>query len=91
MPIRLESDVEKRVCKEAERLGWWALKLVCVGHRGFPDRWFIRENQIVIIEFKAPGKRARKIQVWVADKLIAMGLDVHLDIDDYEDAMRLLR
>lgn len=90
MPVRLESDLEQRVCREAEAAGWWALKLVCVGHRGFPDRWFIREDDIVIIEFKAPGKRARKLQEWVCTRLRSMGLEVHVGVDDYEQAKEIL-
>lgn len=100
MPVRLESDIEKRVCKQAEKEGWWPLKLVAIGHRGFPDRWFIKESKygyscglphIVIIEFKAPGKRARKLQEYVCGKLKDLGFDVYLNIDDYEVAMKILR
>lgn len=90
MPIRLESDLEKRICKEAKVYGWWPLKLVCVGHRGFPDRWFLKPDRVIIIEFKAPNKRARKLQRWVCDKLVEMGFEVHLDIDDYETAKEIL-
>ena len=94
MPIRLESDLEKRACKAAEDAGWWALKLVCVGHRGFPDRWFIRQGEdgprIIIIEFKAPGKRARKLQVWVCDKLREIGFEVHHQVDNYEEVVEIL-
>ncbi len=97
MPVRLESDLEKRVVKAAEAKGWWALKLVCVGHRGFPDRWFIKPSvteggqpHIIIIEFKAPGKRARKLQLWVCDKLTRVGFEVHPQIDNWEDAAGIL-
>jgi len=101
MPVRLESDLEKRVVKAAEAKGWWALKLVAVGHRGFPDRWFIKEGaplyqngsgspKIIIIEFKAPGKRARKLQVWVCDKLRDIGFEVHHQVDNWEDAAEIL-
>jgi len=96
MPVRLESDLEKRVVKAAEAKGWWALKLVCVGHRGFPDRWFIREGlypetpEIIIIEFKAPGKRARKLQLWVCQKLTQIGFEVYPQVDNWEDAAEIL-
>ena len=97
MPVRLESDLERRVCDRAQVKGWWPLKLVAIGHRGFPDRWFIRESssynhapEIIIIEFKAPGKRARKLQVWVCDRLRTMGFEVHQEVDNYEDAARIL-
>lgn len=98
MPIRLESDLEKRVVKEAKAKGWWPLKLIAVGHRGFPDRWFIRSGatthqeypEIIIIEFKAPGKRARKLQEWVCGQLENLGFEVHTSVDNYEDAKRIL-
>ena len=97
MPVRIESDLERRVVKAAEKKGWWALKLVCVGHRGFPDRWFIRQNtvpgeapEIIIMEFKAPGKRARKLQVWVCDKLKTIGFEVHHEVDNWEQAKEIL-
>ena len=97
MPSRLESEIEKRVCKQATLEGWWALKLVCNGHRGFPDRWFIRSNvgdnqpTIVLMEFKAPGKRARKLQEWVCQRLEDIGFNVHRNVDDYSMAMEILR
>ena len=97
MPIRLESDLEKRVVKAAEKKGWWALKLVCVGHRGFPDRWFIAPPlieggapHVIIIEFKAPGKRASKLQEWVCQKLTDVGFDVHAQVDTWEEAAEIL-
>ena len=99
MPIRLESDLEKRACEAAERDGWWALKLVCVGHRGFPDRWFVRKGdergcygipKIIIIEFKAPGKRARKLQKWVCEKLEAIGFEVWWDVSEWEQVVEIL-
>jgi hypothetical protein len=91
MPVRLESDVEKRVVKAAAKKGWWPLKLACIGHRGFPDRWLIKPGPvIVIIEFKAPGKRARKLQDYVCSKLEHLGFEVHKEIDNYGEAMRIL-
>lgn len=93
MPVRLESDLEKRVVKAAEKKGWWALKLVAIGRRGFPDRWFIRGNgepEIIIIEFKAPGKRARKLQKWVCERLEKIGFEVWWDVDDWELAKDIL-
>lgn len=97
MPIRLESDLENRVCHEASDKGWWALKVQVLGHRGFPDRWFVRRAQgghypeIIMIEFKAPGKKPRKLQVYVCAKLRSVGFEVHECVDNYEDAKRILR
>ena len=98
MPIRLESDLERRVVKAAEEKGWWALKLVCVGHRGFPDRWFIRGGEhthqeypeIIIIEFKRVSKRVTKLQEWVCKKLEDVGFEVWWNVEDYEQAKKIL-
>ena len=92
MPSRLESAVEKNSVKWAKEQGWQAWKLVNLGSRGFPDRWFVKPGpKIVIIEFKAPGKRARKLQVHICRMLIELGFNVHLDVDDEELAKRILR
>ena len=92
MSGRIERDIERKVCKQAEREGWLALKLVCLGHRGFPDRWFIREGPtIVLIEFKKPGEKPRKLQRHVCKMLQKMGMNVHNGIDNYDDGMQALR
>ena len=92
MPSRLESDVEKATVKWAKDNGWQAWKLVNLGSRGFPDRWFVKPGPtIVIIEFKAPGKRARKLQVYICKLLIELGFNVFLDVDDEEVAKRILK
>ncbi len=94
MPIRLETDVETKVCEAAEKQGWAALKLVAIGRRGFPDRWFIKPGpRIVIIEFKRPGQyqvRVRKLQKFIGDWLTHLGFEVHLGINDYDTAAEIL-
>ena len=97
MPVRLESDLEKRVVKAAEKKGWWAVKLVAVGHRGFPDRWFLAPPlveggapHIILIEFKAYNKRTRKLQDYVLDKLQNLGFEVHRNVDTYAKAKEIL-
>jgi hypothetical protein len=91
MPVRLESDVEKRVVKAAQKAGWWPLKLVCQGMRGFPDRWFIKPGpKIILIEFKAVGRTSRPLQVHVHSLLRKAGFEVHGDIDTYEKAAEIL-
>ena len=91
MSVRLEGDIEKRVRDAATADGWWVLKLVCLGHRGFPDRWFIKPGPtIVLMEFKRPGKKVRKLQEHVCKKLEALGFEVWWDVDNYEVAMEIL-
>ncbi len=94
MPRRLESDLEKRVVKAAEDSGWTALKLVAVGRRGMPDRWFIKPGPVIkIIEFKRESTyapRVRKLQQYVCDRLTDLGFEVHAGINSWEDAKEIL-
>jgi hypothetical protein len=91
MPSRLESDIERRVVARAKLEGWIVLKLVALGHRGFPDRWFIKPGpRIIIMEFKSPGQRSRKLQVYVNSLLRDLGFTVHEDVTEFEQAMAFL-
>ena len=92
MSGRLESAVEKAAVRWAKENGWQAWKLVNLGSRGFPDRWFVKPGPtIVIIEFKAPGKKVRKLQAHICRLMIELGFNVFIDVDDEEVAKRILR
>ena len=51
-----EYNIEMTVCKKAEAAGWLIRKLQWIGRRGAPDRVFIKDGRLVLIEFKRPGK-----------------------------------
>lgn len=55
-----ESNIENEVCKYAELLGWLCFKFT--GQKGLPDRIFFRDGEVVLIEFKAEGKRPSNLQ-----------------------------
>lgn len=73
----LESPIEKYVCDEAEKSGWYVRKLVFQGRRNAPDRLFVKDGRVVFIEFKRPGKAPRKGQVREAQLLASAGAEVH--------------
>lgn len=88
---KLETDVEGPACDYAKKTGWLPCKLVNLGSRGWPDRWFFKPGPIiVIIEFKRPGKEARKLQQYVGELLAEMGFEVYLGVDNLDDAKRIL-
>lgn len=65
----LEREVEARVCKYAKALGWYPRKQEGRNLRGKTDRYFFRPwNEVIFIEFKAPGKTPTVLQ----DKEIAL-------------------
>jgi len=74
-----ESKIEKSTCAHATTLGWWAIKINPFGIRGFPDRMFLGSGgRILFIEFKAPSKKPRKLQVYMINKLKDLGFEVHV-------------
>ena len=84
-----ESAIEKSVTKFATARGWWCLKLHVINHAGFPDRLCLAAGgQIKFVEFKATGKKPRRLQMWVINKLRGMGFNVYV-IDSIEAGQRI--
>jgi hypothetical protein len=86
----LESGVEGPAVTYAELRGWWVAKFVSPGKRGVPDRLFIRNGRHLFIEFKRPGKDARKQQEKRHREMREHGAEVHV-VDNLEQAYALLR
>ncbi len=83
-----ESKIEKTICKYAITLGWAVYKFVSPGLRGVPDRIFLRNGQIIFIEFKADNKKPRKQQIKRIKELKALGFIVEY-IDSIEKGINL--
>lgn len=80
-----ESYIEAQVIKYAKSLGWRQRKMMFVGRRGCPDRWFMRgDGQLVIIEFKDPNGTLSPHQRREVNWLLTHGFNVHV-IDRIED------
>lgn len=66
----LEKKIEKKVCDYAQKKGLLTPKITVVGERGWPDRLFIDpDGWHVWVEFKAPGKQPRPIQLYRQEQL----------------------
>ncbi len=72
----LERDIERKVCERAKRAGWLAFKFTSPQQRGVPDRLFIRDGQIVFIEFKRTGEQPTKLQARMIARLREAGCTV---------------
>lgn len=81
-PVR-EAYVEQAVIRRAKRNGWLVRKMQWIGTDGAPDRFFAKGGVIILVEFKRPGKDARKDQKEEHDKLREVGVHV-LVINDVE-------
>ena len=81
----LESEIEKYLCKRVKtELKGRAFKFVSPGFSGVPDRIVLAPmGRIWFVETKAPGKKLRKLQEWVAGLINDLGFEV-LRIDTKE-------
>lgn len=77
------SGVEKPVCEFARGNGWLVRKVACIGRRGFPDRFFVKDGRVVLVEFKRPKKTAGVQQAREHNRLRKHGIEVYV-IDDPE-------
>lgn len=84
-----ESHIEKKVTEHAKANGWLSFKWVSPAQRGVPDRLYFKSGKVVIVEFKAPKKKATPFQEAIHRKLLAVGFIVHV-IDDIEKGKELL-
>ena len=58
-----EKKLERRCSDIAKANGWYTRKFSSPASRGIPDRIFIKEGNVVFIEFKAPGNTPTKLQL----------------------------
>lgn len=86
-----EKKIEMKFKELAEARGWKALKLVCPGFNGMPDRIVLKSNgQVFFAEIKAPGEEPRSLQKTRAAMLRSLGHRVYT-IDSLERAQAVLR
>ena len=87
----LESYIEKQVIKAAEAAGFIQRKVSYINRRGAPDRWlFGPGGRLIIIEFKAEGKKPDLHQEREISRLRALGFEVHV-IDNVADGRALFQ
>lgn len=77
--IMCENSIEKRLVTEVEGVGGWCLKLPAIHNAGLPDRLCLFPGgEVVFVELKAPGKKPRKIQLFIHNKLRGLGFRVEV-------------
>ena len=77
--IMCEKSTVKRLGTEVERVGGWCVNLPAFHNAGLPDRLCLFPGgEVVFVELKAFGKKPRKIQPLMHQKLKAMGFRVEV-------------
>ncbi|MDR9795238.1 VRR-NUC domain-containing protein [Aeribacillus pallidus] len=85
-----ETDIERHLVQEVERIGGKAPKWVSPGNRGVPDRIVILPNgRVVFVELKKPGGRMGPLQKRWAEILKGMGHQVY-KIDSIKEIDRFI-
>lgn len=79
-----EKEIEERLRKVVKKSGGIALKFTSPGFAGVPDRLVLMPGgQAIFIELKAPGKKARPLQMARHEMLRRLGFPVYV-IDSME-------
>ena len=78
-----ERLIEKHVCEVARQRGFLVHPKAGAGRRGWPDRTFTTPERIILVEFKAAGRKPTPLQTHIYRQLKAQGYDVHV-IDSVE-------
>ncbi len=74
-----ESKIEEKLVKAVKKVGGKALKLVCPGYVGEPDRLIlIAFGKVGFVEVKAPNKKPRKIQKKRHQELRELGFKTYV-------------
>ena len=89
--IMCENSIERRLVTEVERVGGWCLKLPAIHNAGLPDRiCLFPGGRILFVELKAPGKKPRKIQLFMHRKIRALGFRVEV-VDTPEQIKKIIK
>ena len=78
----LEKNIELKLVMEVKKKNGLALKLVCPGFYGMPDRIVLLQGgKTGFVEVKAPGKKPRELQIVRHRQLRKLGFKVFV-LDD---------
>lgn len=83
----LEKEIEQKLKKQVEHNipGALCLKFVSPGNSGVPDRLILIPGGVaVFVELKAPGKKERKLQTFIQNKIREKGFLVFSSVNSDE-------
>ena len=86
----LEKDIERPAKDYAKHRGWFVCKLMKCDINGMPDDLFIRNGQVMFIEFKSEIGQPTPQQLRRHREIRKHGIPVHV-CNDLESAKALLR
>ena len=85
-----EKEIERELARGARKLEGDAYKLNSSSLAGLPDRLVLLPfGKIAFVELKAPGKKPRKLQMIIHERLRSLGFKVYV-VDSREKAREVL-
>lgn len=86
----LEKNIEAWFVQAIKKKGGVAIKLISSYTIGLPDRLvLLPQGKIFFVEFKAPGKKLRLLQIAEKNKLEKLGFEYHV-VDSFDVAKKLI-
>lgn len=86
-----EKVLERKLSHGVQRLGGWCIKLVPIHLNGLPDRMCLLPGaRIFFAEVKSTGKKPRKIQRVVCNRIRQLGFRVEI-IESTEQIKKILK
>lgn len=77
--IDSEKDIERRLVELVKINNGMCIKLLCDQLTGLPDRMCLFPgHKIIFVELKTTGRKPRRIQVYIHNKLKALGFRVEV-------------
>ena len=77
--IDSEKDVERRLVELVKINNGMCIKLLCDQLTGLPDRMCLFPgHKIIFVELKTTGRKPRRIQIYIHNKLKALGFRVEV-------------
>lgn len=73
-----ESTIENYLVERVKTMGGECRKLRWIGRHGAPDRIVMLNGQVIFIELKAPGEKAKPHQVREHERMRRMGQRVEI-------------
>ena len=74
-----EKVVERKLVEAVKANGGMCIKLLCDQLTGLPDRMCLFPNhKIVFVELKTTGRKPKRVQLFIHDKLRALGFRVEV-------------
>lgn len=80
----LESQLQRKIIKQYENMGYYVVKIIQCSKPGFPDLMLLKDGKIIFIEVKQKGKKLRPLQEYRKNEIIKQGFE-YIVIDNVDN------